>query len=86
MLVVIYMLASSLSNTASIVACCHNSYSYNKTYVRSNDSHDKYEDEASAFGQEDAYGDNAVLAWAKVCYILPCFQSLFLVYFFSSRS
>lgn len=86
MLIVFYMLALSLSNIASIVAICHNSYSYNENSLRSNDSDDEYDDEASASGQEDAYGANAVLAWAEVCYILPCFQSLFLAYFFSSRS
>lgn len=86
MLIVIYILALFLSNIASIVAICHNSYSYNENSLRSNDSDDEYDDEASASGQEDAYGANAVLAWAEVCYILPCFQSLFLAYFFSSRS
>lgn len=86
MLIVIYILALFLSNIASIVAICHNSYSYNENSLRSNDSDDEYDDEASASGQEDAYGANAVLAWAEVCNILPCFQSLFLANFFSSRS
>lgn len=78
MLVVICVSALSSSNIASIVAICHNSYSYNENSLRSNDSDDEYDDEASASGQEDAYGANAVLAWAEVCYVLPCFQRLFL--------
>lgn len=78
--------ALSLPNIASIVAICHNSYSYNENSLRSNDSDDEYDDEASASGQEDAYGANAVLAWAEVCYILSCFQSFFLANFFPSRS
>lgn len=43
------------------------SYGLNADSLRSNDSDDEYDDDASASGQEDIFGGEAVLAWAEVC-------------------
>lgn len=41
------------------------SYGLNADSLRSNDSDDEYDDDASASGQEDIFGGEAVLAWAE---------------------
>lgn len=47
------------------------SYSgFNENSLRSNDSDEDYDNEASPSGQEDTYGAEAVLAWAEVCAII----------------